>query len=209
MSLNSAICAQVKARCRAYEEELALSDEEQLTLGDEEQLTLGDEIVTRRLSQLQDHRLRILQPLFQALLIIDCSENYRNEDSKTVGRLPVFLVRTGIEDGLSAPITFESIADKIDGHTGEARSATKTTLETAVDFVISLEAREAAAFGLHPDPIAAWEPSSGYVPRAWKEIVGDELLIGPSSRFVDTEKYPEWAGDGEEQESRLMAHHEQ
>lgn len=51
----------------------------------------------------------------------------------------------------------------------------KTTLETAVDFVMGLEAREAAAFGLQPDPVASWKP------------LGDDemLLTGPSSRFVD------------------------
>ncbi|KAI1137128.1 hypothetical protein F5Y05DRAFT_419618 [Hypoxylon sp. FL0543] len=193
VSLNSAICAQVKARHRAYEEELAS----------------GEKIAPWRLEEVHDHGLHVLQPLFQALLIIVCSKNYRNEDSKTVGRLPVYLVRTGIEDGLSAPITFDSIADKIDGYTGRPRSAIKATLETAIDFVISLEAREAAAFGLQPDPIDAWAPQMRSFPRVWREIVGNELLIGPSSKFVDTEKYSEWTGDGEEQESYIMASHEQ
>lgn len=157
------------------------------------------------MSEVQNLGLHILQPLFQALLIIADSEYYHKEDSKTVGRDPVFLVRTGIEDGLSAPSTFESIADNIDGHTGESRSAIKTTLETAIDFVISLEAREAAAFGLQPDPVAAWEPSARNVSRECKEILGDELLMGPSSKFVDIEKHPEWTGSGEDYDSRIMA----
>ncbi|KAI0008462.1 hypothetical protein F4779DRAFT_586939 [Xylariaceae sp. FL0662B] len=192
LALNSAICAEVRARRQDYDKQIAL----------------GGEDVARRLYWVRDNRLHVLQPLFQALLIIVCSEDYHNEDSKTVGRLPVFLVRTGIEDGLSAPITFETIADKIDGDAGEAENIVKTTLETAVDFVISLEAREAATLGLHPDPVVAWERSLEHVPPSWKEILGDELLTGPSSKFIDSKKYPEWAGAGEDEEARIMVHHE-
>jgi hypothetical protein len=74
--------------------------------------------------------------------------HYHNEDSKTVGKLPAFLVRTGIEDGLSASITFKPVVDKIDGYVGATRSIVKVTVETAIDFVLDLEAREAAVFGL-------------------------------------------------------------
>ncbi|KAI0157156.1 hypothetical protein GGR52DRAFT_565506 [Hypoxylon sp. FL1284] len=192
MSMNRAICTEVEARRRVYEQRFALG-----------QLGL------MRGTAVQDPRRHILQPLFHALLIIICAENYHNEDSRAVGRIPVFLVRTGIEDGLSAPVTFDSIADKIDGHTGEAGSATKTTLETAIDFVMGLEAREAAAFGLQPDPVAAWKNELTYVRGDWKEILGDELLMGPSSKFVDTAKYPEWRGEGEDYESDIMVVWEQ
>ncbi|KAK0634088.1 hypothetical protein B0T14DRAFT_576486 [Immersiella caudata] len=51
-----------------------------------------------------------LKPIFRALLIICCCEDYSGENSKTVGRFPVYLVRTGIEDGLSSPVSFDSIS---------------------------------------------------------------------------------------------------
>ncbi|KAK5992998.1 hypothetical protein PT974_06423 [Cladobotryum mycophilum] len=160
----------------------------------------------------KNHQSFILQPLFQALLIIISPEHYNGEDSKTLGRLPVFLVRTGVGDGLSAPITFEPIADKIiDGYTGETTTTIKTTLETAIDFVIYLEAREATAFGLQPDPVAAWDPDTylGMLRDEWEELVGDEPLVGPTSRFVDTDKYPEWLGSGQVFDSTHMVVQEQ
>lgn len=183
-SMNRAICAEVEARRRIYDEQLASGDEE-----------------------VMDCKFHVLQPLFRALLIIISSKIYNNEDSETVGRLPVFLVCTGVEDGLSAPITFEPIADKIDGYVAETRSAVKTTLETAIDFVMDLEAREAAVFGLQPNPIAAWNPNK-VIEACWRKLGGSEPLIGPSSLFVDTEKYPQWSGEGERYDSWIMAEHE-
>lgn len=73
------------------------------------------------------------------------------------GRLPVHIVRTRVEDGLSAPITFDSIPeDQREGvvcENGVEISAIETTLETAVSFLMDLEQREIAAFGLQPDPV--------------------------------------------------------
>lgn len=109
-----------------------------------------------------------------------------------------------MEDGLSAPISFERIADKIDGCAGDARSAVKTTLETAVDFVMDLEAREAAVFGLQPDPVASWEPHLATA-NCWESLQGGEPLTGPSSQYVDTEKFTQWTGEGEVYDSWIMA----
>ncbi|PNY27398.1 Uncharacterized protein TCAP_02661 [Tolypocladium capitatum] len=201
VSLNRAICDEVEARHPAYDEQLSSG----------EQLSSDDATAAYTLKRIENHRLHVLQPLFRALLIIVCCDNYRGENSKTVGRLPVFLVRTGVEDGLSTPITFEPIANKIDGYAGEARSAVRTTLETAIDFVMDLEAREATVFGLQPDPIAAWkykDDADAFL-RFWKKLRGDEPLVGPSSNFVDMEKFPVWTGDGEDQESFIMATNEQ
>ncbi|POR37234.1 Uncharacterized protein TPAR_02561 [Tolypocladium paradoxum] len=169
VSLNGVISAEVEARRRAYDE----------------QLSLADKVAAWELNR----------PLFRALLIVVYCQNYRGENSKTVGRLPVFLVRTGVEDGLGAPVTFEPIANKIDGYAGETTRSVRTTLETAIDFVIDLEAREAAVFRLQPDPIAAWKHTcNDYGMKYWKWVRGDEPLVGPSSKFVDTEKYPVWGG---------------
>lgn len=155
-------------------------------------------------------RAYVLQPLFQALIMVISTQNYALQDSKTVGTLPVFLVRTGVEEGLSAPITFESIADKIhiEGHRGGKEVIIRTTLETAIDFVMDLEAREAAVFGLQPDPVTVWKPSRRHDLDRWRDIAGDRPLIGPSSRFVDVQKYPEWTGQARELDSEIAKEEE-
>lgn len=43
---------------------------------------------------------------------------------------------------------FEPIMDKIDGYAEATRSTIKVTLETAIDFALDLEAREATVFAL-------------------------------------------------------------
>ncbi|KAH7161952.1 hypothetical protein B0J13DRAFT_614639 [Dactylonectria estremocensis] len=180
IALNGDICAHVKAKHVAYNELVAA----------------GQEIPG--LSQGDNHRLYMLQPLFQALLIIVCVQSYTyREDSTTMGQFPVLLVRTGVEEGLSAPITFEGVAGA--GDDSDSAYYIKTTLETAVDFVMSLEAREAAVFGLQPDPEAAWESYhrrlKGRVGQYEKDL-GDEPVTGPSSKFVNGKKYTAWGGNG-------------
>ncbi|KAI1173536.1 hypothetical protein F4777DRAFT_600537 [Nemania sp. FL0916] len=145
----------------------------------------------------EKNQFYILQPLFRAMLILVSSWDYKLEDSSTLGTLPVYLVLTGITDGLSAPITFESIAGKIDTDIKTTPGTAKTTLETAVNFVMGLEEREAAAFGLRPDPVESWK------------LLGYKEKEEPTSRFVDPERYPHWGGLGHECESRLMVLHEE
>jgi hypothetical protein len=154
----------------------------------------------------KDKSLHILQPLFKALLLVISAQDYELEDSKTVGKLSVLLVRTGIEVGLSAPITFEPIADKmrIESHDGET---IRTTLETAIDFVIELEAREVAAFGFRPSPITTWP--SWEPPEDSEGIGADKPITGPSSQFVDTKKYKQWSGDGAHYDSVIAQAHEE
>ncbi|KAH7141591.1 hypothetical protein B0J13DRAFT_445795, partial [Dactylonectria estremocensis] len=131
--------------------------------------------------------------------VVVCTRSYTfSEDSTTtIGQFPVFLVRTGVEKGLSAPITFRGVAGVEDDFTYYV----KMTLETAVDFIMAMEAREAAVFGVQPDPKAAWDSwrrdmnSMG----EYEEDLGDEPVIGPSSRFVDCSKYYSWGGNGRTQ----------
>jgi len=135
---------------------------------------------------------RFLNPIFQALLIIVPSDEYKNEDSTTVGRFPVVLFRTGIEDGLHAPISFKSIAPATE-------NAVLTTLETAVDFVMALEAREAAVFGIWPDPTA--------IAKIKTDENGNELTRQPSSQWVSDEKAAEWGwlGRGRQYDDKQAA----
>ncbi|QLI71383.1 uncharacterized protein G6M90_00g074860 [Metarhizium brunneum] len=150
----------------------------------------------------------ILQPLFRALLVIICSKAYNKEDSKHIGPLPVILVSTGIEDGLSAPIKFDSIKDKIRGYVeGMNRKAVKTTLEVAVDFVMGLEAREAEVLGLQPDPVLVWRAHPNVI-EMWEKLEGDQPLFGPSSRYMDVKKWISWQGTGEQSDRWIMDQYE-
>ncbi|GAB1316349.1 hypothetical protein MFIFM68171_06559 [Madurella fahalii] len=198
ISLNNAICTQVQALHHTYAERAAEYAKDPKSLG-------GREFVNC-------HEFYVLQPLFRALLIVVCCDDYANENSNTVGRLPVFMVRTGVQDGLSAPITFESIADKIQGCPNHPDSnVVKTSLETAVDFIMGLEAREAAAFGLQPDPVAVAR-AVAESPLRWPQLQGDsEVLRMPSSQFVSDEKALEWGwiGDGKHYDSKIMAKYEE
>ncbi|KAL6697433.1 hypothetical protein J3F84DRAFT_407087 [Trichoderma pleuroticola] len=69
---------------------------------------------------------------------------------------------------------------------------------------MELEAREAAAFGLRPNPVADWEPYEDEI-EAWKSIGETEPLVGPNSQWVDSKKYPQWTGEGERCDSVKMA----
>ncbi|KAI0836012.1 hypothetical protein F5Y06DRAFT_275005 [Hypoxylon sp. FL0890] len=71
----------------------------------------------------------------------------------------------------NASITFDSIANNIDRCAEETPETVKTTLKTAIDFVLDLEAREATALGLQPDPAASWKPSHCFYPD-WQETQG-------------------------------------
>lgn len=75
---------------------------------------------------------------------------------------------------------------------GDTPGTVKITLETAVEFVIYFQDREAAAFNLQPYPVASWKPRGG----------DERFLAGPSSRFVDPDRFPHW-GRGLRPRARL------
>ncbi|KAK4067333.1 uncharacterized protein Triagg1_7776 [Trichoderma aggressivum f. europaeum] len=153
----------------------------------------------------RDQEFFLLRPLFRAIMIIMRLEEYNHEDLD-IRQFPVLLVRTGTEEGLSAPISFEPIADKITNvvqRTNNGEAVVQVTLETAVDFIMSMDKREIAALGHQPDPILStrnlgdgglYGPS--ILHNAQSMGWGDEELRGPSSTWVDTERYPEWSGEG-------------
>lgn len=95
------------------------------------------------------------------------------EDSN-IEYLPRSIIRTGNEEGLSAPITFDPIAEDLRkgivfGDKGEI-SAVETTLETAINFLMDLEQRAIAAFGLRPYPVESTRGlKSGFIdiPGLW------------------------------------------
>ena len=82
-----------------------------------------------------------------AIVILHDDYDYTIPD---IGQIPVLIVLTGVTNGLSAPITFEPIVHRIKSFIQD--NVIQTTLETAIAFILDLEKREVAAFGLRPDP---------------------------------------------------------
>ncbi|PHH71582.1 hypothetical protein CDD80_5129 [Ophiocordyceps camponoti-rufipedis] len=202
ISFNKAHCASIEKCQHDYNLRLAQGDS---FLASEIRVPRTD-FPTRRPALTDCREVCVLQPLYRALILIIFDGDYNDEDSKTVGKIPIYLVRTGIEDGLSEPISFASIADKIEGWTtndsaGEPGIPVKTTLETAIDFVIHLEAREVAAFGFHPD--TAWRPDHS-IAKLYSKLTGGATLVGSTTTFVNTDKFTEWVGDGERNDSWMM-----
>ncbi|KAH6617559.1 hypothetical protein F5144DRAFT_499234 [Chaetomium tenue] len=131
-----------------------------------------------------------LQSLYKALIAITNCADYDGEDSTTVGRFPVYLVRTGVEDDLSAPFSFDTeVAAQKMKYVSE--NVVETNLEAAVDFIMALEGRETAVFGIQPDPASIMEP-----PRDEK---GRKLTTLPNTQWVSDEKAAEWGWCGQGQ----------
>ena len=154
-----------------------------------------------------DEPLYYLQPLFEAISIAIRASEF-TLDTSDFPKIPVLISRTGNEEALSAPVTFESIAetDKIDTVADDAGDtlAVETTLEAAVTFLMYLEQREAAVYGMKPDPMESTRDMSRmwvdkvaeYAPRlGWDEKEMGPLR-GPSSIWVDTSIYRTWSGQG-------------
>ncbi|ROW02447.1 hypothetical protein VMCG_06104 [Cytospora schulzeri] len=121
--------------------------------------------------EVPDQQFYIRQPLFGAVAVAIRAKHYTQEVTD-VGSIPVLIVRTGVEEGLSAPITLDSISEDsriavLPGSDGEI-SAVETSLEAAVDFLMDLEQREIAAFGLRPDPVESTRNLQCGYPRVEK-----------------------------------------
>lgn len=116
-------------------------------------------------------------------------DDYNDEDSTTIGSFPIFLFRTGVEEGLSAPISFhaELAANKMKFI---SENVVQTNVEVAVDFIMALEAREEAVFGIQPDPAS--------VVRVPMDEEGNELTRLPSTQWVSDERAAEWGRGGEQ-----------
>lgn len=149
----------------------------------------------------KDHQAYQTRPLSRALLMIIDSKDYSLEDSNTVGDIRVSLVRTGIEDGLSAPITFSTIQQQAGTDATDSPNTITTTLRAAIDFVIALEDRERAA-----SAFITPGPSARYL-WCWERDFGDQEPVRyPSSTFVSDENAAEWGwcGDSVDYDSRAM-----
>ncbi|KAI1740102.1 hypothetical protein F4680DRAFT_465866 [Xylaria scruposa] len=173
-------------------------------------------INTRNIDEcMYQQKFFVLQPLFRAIALVVCETSF-DMTLPSISQLPVLIVRTGTEKGLSAPISLDSITNYreklVEGPRKEAR-AVRTTLEKAVTFLMDLEHREIAAFGPRPDPVASTEGlMSGYFCREtvlkqvallqWKDWGAPE---GPSSQWVDRNIYTTWSGRGANYDANWMS----
>lgn len=147
-----------------------------------------------------------MSALFESLGIILCTEAWNETGPSEIGQTPVCIFLTGNKTSpLSAPITFDSIEDKIQGvlQLGP-RKTIQTTLDDAVDFILNLERREtlaaAAAAGNASNSAANTDYPTPNFPAAYKWFFrdGTEAICkwGPSSGWVDADTYTEWTGAG-------------
>lgn len=150
----------------------------------------------------------VLQPLFQAVFIVMDQTLGPTEGpltSNDIGDIPVSLMLTGCTKGLSGPISFDSLyrngyvlsalsnsASTVDG--------VRVTLKNAIQFIIDLENREKAVFGLRPSPSLlddSVELENEARRLGWDSSTHGELpLDQPTSTWVDKGKYREWTGQG-------------
>lgn len=111
--------------------------------------------------------------VFKSLGIILCTEACGEISPSEMGKTPVCLLLTGMDFkdcGLSAPITFYSIEDKIQAVLQRGnKKAVQTTLDTAVDFIMELERREASA-GSPSDPLSRTYYPKPEFPQAYNHF---------------------------------------
>ncbi|KAH6632244.1 hypothetical protein F5144DRAFT_246210 [Chaetomium tenue] len=161
---------------------------------------------SRHNDPVEPQRFLLVQPLFHAVATVLRGSDF-DVFTQDISQIPVLLVLTGINEGLSAPITFDHIADQVvihrDQPTDSVQSA-ETTLSTAVGFLIDLEKRELAAFGSKPDFSNEPRRSLFVTDRMLKlygrsyEWKAADVPQGSSANWVDTDIYQEWAGEGAE-----------
>ncbi|KAI0550561.1 hypothetical protein F4679DRAFT_594734 [Xylaria curta] len=143
-----------------------------------------------------------IQPLFRALfmvLVYPKEQMPFPKHPKWMVQAQVQLVLTGITDGLSAPICFDEIREYSTGNSYTSGSqAITTTLEIATKFILRLEQREVAAFGIQPNVCKYREEAMrlGWI----KERDGRLDELSPrSSEWVDRTLFPKWLGKGASQ----------
>ncbi|KAJ2986313.1 hypothetical protein NUW58_g5088 [Xylaria curta] len=155
----------------------------------------------------------IIQPLFRALFMVLVYPDKlmiptEPRDMSWVPNAKVQLILTGITEGLSAPISFDELREYSIGtsYTSGGQTIT-TTLSIATEFILHLEQREIAAFGIQPNTCSL--PADALRPRlleirekakklGWVEERDGSLddLSPRSSEWVDRTIFPTWLGDG-------------
>ncbi|KAK8131348.1 hypothetical protein PG984_007786 [Apiospora sp. TS-2023a] len=144
-------------------------------------------------------------PLFKSIIIVTKELPRGVQDD--FSQMQVYLVLTGNVEGLSAPLSFDTIYAKgldlsIGDNCGPQPTIVPTTLQTAVEYVQEMEKREQSVFGIIPDPnlpLPTWIDNNGLSHTDMKYLrdhgwTGEDL-VGPSHLWIDTERWPNWFGD--------------
>lgn len=155
-------------------------------------------------------RTSIIHPIFRAIYIVF------SDHLKAPGVVPdnagefvdskVAMVLTGETAGLSAPISFKNLP----GYSSESPSILVTSFWKACAFVLSIERREFAAFGLQPystnntdallvekllppmERLNTVRTKRGLRPFD----LNPTAITGPTHTWVDPKKFPKWIGQG-------------
>lgn len=137
--------------------------------------------------------------LFKSLGVILCTEAWGQTGPSEIGNISVCMFLTGTENsGLSAPITFDCIEDKIQAVLQRGpKQAVQTTLDTAIDFIMEIERREAsaaAAAGSPSEPPSGTDYPKPEFPEAYSHFFEGVTVWGPSSGWIDGNSYQKWTG---------------
>ncbi|KAK2685779.1 hypothetical protein QWA68_015191 [Fusarium oxysporum] len=171
-------------------------------------------MINDRLDSIEAEPFYTTLPLFIAIMIVVTGQLYPTCGIlRNITKMSVLVMATGEQGGLSASITFDSIANGAKPICVGGLNGVETDLETAIEFFMSLEKRKEASFGPQPDPVAAlgspacsprqgrYKQSRSYADRLrW---MGD-TIVGPRSEWVDTEEYKRWASGGAYVDAGMM-----
>ncbi|KAM5517863.1 hypothetical protein FOXYSP1_08648 [Fusarium oxysporum f. sp. phaseoli] len=97
-----------------------------------------------------------MQPLFKAMTIIVLNDDF-DVRMVDIGKMPALLTLRGEGDGLSQPLSFDSIKNKVD--TIVSKPTGRVRLHVAIDFALAQQEREVAFFGPQPDPVESKKKS--------------------------------------------------
>ncbi len=158
--------------------------------------------------QAAGERLYHMRPLFKAVAVAIRYSSFSIMVTD-ISTIPVLIVRTGVEDDLSAPVELEQVPESdrraVVADSQGRLSAVEVTLEVAFTFLMALEKREEADGPVTRDVIQSTRvmhpmvdiPASDLEQCGWdEELMGP--LMGPSSTWVDATKRPTWSGAGYE-----------
>jgi len=145
-----------------------------------------------------------VQALFKAIIIVVADAEAKVYRHNVAG-FPVYLVRTGNEEGLSEPISFESLyiqgdVMETDWYDGPETTAVATSLAAATNFILRLQERERCSFGecaLPKQSPESWERNRDRMGVAVTgkshggEYTGSmDAFTSDSSTWVDPTVYP-------------------
>ncbi|KAK8142353.1 hypothetical protein G3M48_008896 [Beauveria asiatica] len=145
-------------------------------------------------------RLFHMRPLFRAVAVAIRTSSF-NVEVTDISTIPVLISRTGVEDGLSAPIDLEQVPEcdrqAVTTDSQGRLSAVQVTLDVAITFLMALEKREEADGPVTRDVVQStrvMKPSTDdaaeYMDQFGWEQEQMGPLMGPSNLWVDATKRP-------------------